>query len=275
MQDQRLNGLVNVLCQPSKGKRMNHNNVVTAEDLIIALWLAVYAGDFAECKKLVDQGVYVDAKDENGNSPLMEAVSNPKCAKIARLLIKTGALVNGTNCKGETPLVHAAASGNEAVVSSLLKAGAEPNSQTRDGLTALMVSAEKGHGKIVKLLLAHGADPNVSDRNGATAIMKSAEQGHHAIVKLLADHGAVVNTQDLNGETALMIAAFMGNRDIVKTLLAKGADRVQRSGSGYTALDYAAGEAHAEVIALFQPRPKRRGASRRTDREAPVIALSV
>jgi ankyrin repeat protein len=95
-----------------KERGMKDDGFVTAETLIVAFWLAVSTGKFAESKKLVKRGVFVDARDERGNSPLMVIAPNAKNNKIARLLLKAGAAVNGTNRNGETPLFLAAASGN-------------------------------------------------------------------------------------------------------------------------------------------------------------------
>ena len=60
-----------------------------------------------------------------------------------------------------TPLHHAAARGQAAVVALLLEAGADPNALTRYGATALHRAAWRGDRASVERLLAAGADPGI------------------------------------------------------------------------------------------------------------------
>ena len=123
---------------------MTKQTSITAQSLILALILAVSQGDFYECQSLIEQGAYVDSRDENGNSPLMLAVSSPKQLKLPRMLVKAGAGVNATNALGETALFHASRAGNKGAVQLLVKSGANPNVVSRSGETALIVAADEG-----------------------------------------------------------------------------------------------------------------------------------
>jgi ankyrin repeat protein len=110
---------------------MKNEGRMTAAQLIVTLQLAFAVSDFSHCKKLIQQGTYVDARDEHGNSPFMAITPDAKDNKIARLLLKAGAAVNGTNRNGETPLFVAAASGNAVLVKEVLKARADQNLKAR------------------------------------------------------------------------------------------------------------------------------------------------
>jgi ankyrin repeat protein len=235
-----------------KERQMTKHIPITAESLILALILAVREGDFYECQSLIEQGAYVDSRDEYGNSPLMLAVSSPKQLKLPRMFVKAGAGVNATNVLGETALFHAARSGNNGAVRLLVKSGADPNVVNRSGETALIVAAEKGHAGIVQVLLKHGADPDARNHKGVTALMKAAEQGNDDIVQALVDSDADVNTCDRNRETALMIAACWGYSKVVRTLARGGAACDFPNKDGWTALMFAEDLGQAEVADMLK-----------------------
>jgi uncharacterized protein len=193
--------------------------LITAESLILAFFLAVSKGDFEGCQSLIQQGAYVDARDENGNSSLNQIVSSPKRVKFSRMLLKAGAAVNGTNVLGETPLFAASRTGNVSCV---------------------------------KLLIKQGADPNVRNRKGVTALMQAAEEGHVDVVKVLADAGTDVNVADNRGETALMIGAALGHTDIVSALITAGADRSMTAPYGWTAVMHATAFGQTEIANMLK-----------------------
>ncbi len=235
-----------------KEKQMTKHMLITAKSLILALILAAREGDFYECQSLIEQGAYVDSRDECGNSPLMVAVSSPKRLKLPRMLVKAGAEVNATNALSETALFHASRAGNKSAVQLLVESGANPNVVNRSGETALIVATEKGHAGIVQVLLKHGADPDVRDHKGATALIKAAEQGNDDIVHALLCSDARVNISDGNGETALMMAAAMGHRQVVERLICAGAKPSLSRPDGWNALMYAEDWDHAEVVYILK-----------------------
>ncbi len=226
--------------------------LITAESLILAFFLTVFKGDFGGCQSLIQQGVYVDARDEHGNSALMTAVSRPKSLKLARMLVKAGAAVEGTNFLGETPLISASLAGIVSAVKLLLKFGADPNLSSRSGYTPLMAATDSGNREVVQKLLEEGADPNARTRRGVTAIMRAAEWGDHAIVQTLVPAGADVNLADDNGETALMRAAAMGHKEVVSALLCAGAEPSVSNPDGWTAAMFAEDWGHPEIANMLK-----------------------
>lgn len=102
---------------------------------------------------LISRGAQVDARDNDGNTPLITAVQLSD-ADSARLLLQSGAKVNATNAGGETPLIIAV--------------------QRRD-----LVS--------VRLLIQNGADPKIADHvAGKSAREYAADDARGtAIVKVL------------------------------------------------------------------------------------------
>lgn len=231
---------------------MVRNAVTTTQSPILSLFLAVSKGDFPTCQSFIQQGAYVDSRDENGNSPLMMAVASPKQLKLVRMLVKTGAAVNGTNVLGETALLTASYSGNASTVKLLLKFGADPNVASRSGYTPLMAATDSGHSEIVQKLLKEGADPNARKRHGVTALMRAAEWGDHVIVQALVQAGADVNLSDDNGETALMTAAAMGYKEVVSALICAGAEPSVSRPDGWTAAMFAEAWGQSEVAEILK-----------------------
>jgi tetratricopeptide (TPR) repeat protein len=72
-------------------------------------------------------------------------------------LLDAGAKVNARDENGLTPLMSAAGEGHTATVQALLDGAAEVDARGKDGGTALMLAAENGHTAIVELLKEAGA----------------------------------------------------------------------------------------------------------------------
>ena len=106
-----------------------------------ALINAAKEGDLKQVQELLDQGVEVDAKNENGITALMEAYGNGHM-EIMQLLLEWEADVDARD--------------------------------TRTGTTILMAASTLGQIEIVKLLLEWEADANIKGNNGETALAQSS-----------------------------------------------------------------------------------------------------
>lgn len=101
---------------------------------------------------------------------LIDAAGRGDLARVKALLAE-GADVNARDEMGVTPLMQASLAGNTDVVRFLLDKGADLNRQNKIGMTALTAAASGGKFEIVKLLLASGADLNLKGDASWTALM--------------------------------------------------------------------------------------------------------
>jgi ankyrin repeat protein len=107
--------------------------------------------------ELLDSGLPVDARDENGGTALMKAASAGN-RRIMRLLIDRGADVNAIHEKeGMTPLMWSLAALHGAasyctLADMLLKAGARVGIKDREGRTALDIARTRNNPRLEQLL---------------------------------------------------------------------------------------------------------------------------
>ncbi len=171
--------------------------------------------------------------------------------KTARVLIEHGADVEAKREDGATPLVIAAGHGSTEVVRVLLEKGANVEAG-EDGGTPLAAAAcgcetasMPDTAESIKLLLAHKANVDAHGKDGKTPLMTAAGWGRTGNVGLFLDAGAKIDLKDAEGNAALIIAAAgsaMPTAETVKLLLEKGADIRARNNKGETALMRAASE---------------------------------
>ena len=207
-------------------------------------------GNIEDVKRLLEQNVDVNAKDNYGQTALMLAEGEGH-TEIVEILIDNGADVNAKDIYGKTALMWAAINGHTEIVEILIDNGADVNAKDNDGQTALMLAEGEGHTEAAKLLIDNGADVNAKDDDGLTALMLAANRGHTEIVEILIDNGADVNAKDNDGQTALMLAEGEGHTEAAKLLIDNGADVNAKDDDGLTALMYAANRGYTETAEVL------------------------
>ena len=83
---------------------------------------------------MLDEGVDVNATDDNGNTPLLVAAQQG-LKKIAKLLLRRGANINQTNLAGNTVLHYCFAYSFESLGDYFIKKGADDSVANAEGLT--------------------------------------------------------------------------------------------------------------------------------------------
>jgi len=152
----------------------------------------------------------------------------------ARLLIAYGAHVNAADRKGRTPLHRAASEGLLEVAELLLQAGADVNVRAEDGATPLHESAAN----VAELLLFYGADPNVQDARGASPLHRAAGRGDESTVRLLLQLGGDPTLKDQEGASVLHRSVARGATEVTKLLLLYGVAVNEPNEEGLTPLGW-------------------------------------
>ena len=208
---------------------------------------AVGGGDIEAVKEFLAAGADVNAKVNDGRTPLDMAIQQ-KNAEIADLLRKHGGKTFADFVVDED-LLLAAYEGNIEAAKEAIATGADVNAKDwMTGGTPLDTAAWEGHKEIVELLIDNGADVNAKSDFGYTPLRHAAARGHKEIVELLIANGADVNAKTGSGLTPLDTAAMQGHKEIVELLIAKGADVNAKTVENWTPLHYAAGRGQKEIV---------------------------
>ena len=138
-----------------------------------------------------------------------------------------------------TPMVEAAANGNDEMVTSLIKRGATVNPR-ETYITPLKRAIMDLQISTARILIESGADVHDDGALGKMPLHFAAEAGSLDLVKLLIDHKADIHARNHRDETPLHLAAGFGHGAVVEHLLNLKAavDCVDKSGR--TALSRAA-----------------------------------
>src|SRR5262245_48232244 len=194
---------------------------------------AIRNADAQVARKLLDNGADVNARDAEGNMPLILAsfYASPECVE---LLIEKGADVNAANKAGATALIRAATSYEKT--RSLVAAGAKIAVRTALGNTPLILAARRaGNSRTVRWLLERGAGATERNNAGVSPILAGAASGDVGPVRWWLDAGGKagecrsshqpMGTDVAAGmRTPLMWAASRNDMRMLRLLLERRAD---------------------------------------------------
>jgi len=142
--------------------------------------------------------ININAKDINGNYPLITFIRSDRCSHLNLLLY-------------------------------LLEKGANPNVKDSNGYSPLMLSIQKEFEmseniphSFVKILIKHGADVNEKDANGNTLLALSVQKNCIRMVDYLLQNGCPMNEKDASGNYPLMVAISQNQYEIVKLFMRYG-----------------------------------------------------
>ena len=245
------------------------------------LMFAVLYGDVAAVRLLLDGGADPNVRNEAGATALMWAV---KDLEKTTVLIAHGADVNAKSDDRRTPLLIASGlQGAAPVVTLLIAHGADVNARAPSlggDTTPIIEAAASGNETQFRLLMDHGADVNAAGppvlglamraqcvacvelilktMNPAlltpTMVIGGPPLGPALATPMLLERGADINARDPLGRTLLMLAAASDALpvDVVKMLLAKGVDvNATCPTTGETALSIAKLRGHTPIVDLL------------------------
>lgn len=110
----------------------------------------------------------VQFKLRNNKENLFKAINYNQISEVRRL-IESGISVNSKDEDGWTPLMLAAHKNYLNIAKLLVELGADLELKNDDGETALMVSAYNNSGYVARYLISIGANPDDEDKNRRTA----------------------------------------------------------------------------------------------------------
>ncbi|PPD53824.1 MAG: hypothetical protein CTY12_04355 [Methylotenera sp.] len=167
-------------------------------------------------------------------------------------LLKRGAKVDAKDTEGQTPLMVAAKGGDLSVINGLLEYKANPNAQDNDGWTAAMYAVKSNEPKIFRLLGKHKADFNMINKDGLTALAMAVHDNKaNAAVAMLDNNANPDFAMGAAKYNALMLAVTKGNLTLAQTLLQYKANPNATNAGGVTPLMIAAHRNHDMVISLL------------------------
>ena len=197
-------------------------------DQVKQLWKAAEENDVTTIKKLIQEGLNIEANDKRQRTALMIA-THKQNNEAAKVLIDAGANVNALDDIHDSPFLYAGASGYTQIVSYCLQRGADFKVFNRYNGTALIPACERGHVETVKELLKQKDFPiDHVNRLGWTALLEAiilsdGGPAHVQIVQLLVNAGCNVNIADKDGITPLKHARDKDFKHIVAILEKAGA----------------------------------------------------
>ncbi|WP_157142979.1 ankyrin repeat domain-containing protein [Brachyspira pilosicoli] len=159
-----------------------------------ALIYASEKGNINIMQYLIDNGIDVNGKaDDNGDTPLLWAVTGENPYEASKLLIENGANVNATNYGGVAPATILAAS-TQKVVKLLKDNGADLDTKFLDYYPPIAIAAGAGNLEIVKALVENGADVNYYPNDiNYTAIFHAIDQHNYEVAEYLFKNGVDLN----------------------------------------------------------------------------------
>ncbi|CAB0037260.1 unnamed protein product [Trichogramma brassicae] len=186
------------------------------------------------------QTVEIDARDKDGDTPLIRALRYSNMKAVEKLL-GNGADPNLVNEKGETPLHMIDGRTSGVVVNTFLDISDALNrpvqfdARDNEGNRPLHVAAKRGNDDTIELLLRRGADPNSANEEGQTPLHLVCQRLSrfdvcNDLTKLFFDvcdelnQTVRIDARDKFGLTALRWAVASVKPAAVDLLLDRGAD---------------------------------------------------
>jgi len=187
------------------------------------LTTAIASGDAATARALLADGLDVNARDDDRQTPLGAAAVAGRLDLIDILLANEADLERKTGRRGLTPLLAALDADQEEAALALIDRGANPAAADKNGENALEWASFNGATKVVSKLLRSGSRVNARSHDGATALYSAARRGHESVVSALLRAGADPNLATKSGSTPLAIARAKGHDAVAALLRRSGA----------------------------------------------------
>jgi len=221
-------------------------NVTTKDGLTPLHYLANNTTDHQIFDFFIAVGADVNQKDEDGNTPFLNAASKNKL-EIIQLLFPNVKNIHNSNKKGQSAFMLATQNNTNKVVTFLMEKGTSVQGQDRagNGLGYYLVngysdSNELVFGQKLIILTAAGLKMDALQSNGETLLHLAVKKNSLPLLKALANYQIPMNTKNKEGYTPLHLAAMKATGTVIlQFMIDKGADKKATTDFGETVYDLA------------------------------------
>jgi len=242
--------VIRVIVQAS-GEGINY-----AGNLGTALGIAAQEGNVDTARELLDGGANIDAPDDMGATPLMNAAYAEEREMVEFLLLR-GADANALRM-GEGALHLAVRKGHAEILALLLQSEARKHIHQQTStqkMTPLHIAVMTGQHVAAEMLLEAGAFPDTQNAQGETPVFMAARKDDAKMIRLLAEKGHA-DLRQANPwpflQTALHVAALGGRINAARELVRLGADPLAKDSEGRTPLSIARSAENEVLIAIME-----------------------
>ena len=177
--------------------------------------------------------------------------------RMAEVLVAHGCDLEQRRHEGITPLMIAAARGNEAMVEFLIARGSILTARDDYGQNVLHFAADSRSLDMIERCLETGLDPNLADDEGRTPLHILFDGTYSScpdLVSFLLSRGASVNARDDQGRTVLHLLAQDSHYDLesLRLLIGAGADPFAVAEDGSTPWSIASGNEDETFCAVVR-----------------------
>lgn len=133
---------------------------------------------------LIDLGANIHHRNKWGRTPIFSLSVNDETEAL-HILVNAGADINAKDDDGDSPLMHFIRENNSPVCAlELIGIGAVINTINNCGDTALHIAAENCHfQEVIEALLKAGADPSVLNAQGQTPSEVTEDEDYKALLQ--------------------------------------------------------------------------------------------
>ena len=215
-----------------------------------ALHTASAIGDLASLSILLAAGADPNTIDNQGFTPLISAAAFGQDSVVQALLDRLGqsSKINRQDRRGYTALTYAAVANNAAIARLLLKYGANPKLLTHENKSPMIYAIERGHPEIIQVLMAFGVKADITTASGLTPMTCSVINGHVELTETLLK--LRIKFPKNQGEP-VAIAADLGYATIVHCLHQHGYPIDEAAQWGRTPLMKACIQGNTETVNLL------------------------
>jgi ankyrin repeat protein len=220
-----------------------------------ALSKAALVGQTRVVRELLQQlGVDIDWRDpeSKGRTALHRACRNGHL-EVVKLLVEHGASIEATDNNGMTPFLEAAGGENLNLIRYMEEKGSDINAVAADGRTVLHVcAADNSVSDLEHFLQSPKLTHSLSTRskNGMTVLLCAVESGSLEATRFILERSSrsdlLSKTND--GETCLHLAVMSGEPRIISMFRKAGICHHDQTSEGLTALHHAAKTSNSELF---------------------------